>query len=71
MQTRFVYVEEDPGLDEMEVVFGRGGQMLKGVPNIAIEILTEGDHIFSWNYSRRQLFSIVEATIETIAGRKA
>jgi pimeloyl-ACP methyl ester carboxylesterase len=70
VQTRFVFVEEDPGLDEMEVVFGRGGQMLKGVPNIAIEILTEGDHIFSWNYSRRQLLSVVEATIETIAARK-
>ena len=63
-------VEEDPGLDEMEVVFGRGGQMLKGVPNVGIEILTEGDHIFSWDYSRRQLFSIVEATIDTLAARR-
>ncbi len=71
VQTRFVFVEEHPGLDEMEVVFGRGGQILKGVPNVAIEILTEGDHIFSWDYSRRQLFSVVEATIETIAPRKA
>jgi pimeloyl-ACP methyl ester carboxylesterase len=71
VETRFVFVEEDPGLDETEVVFGRGGQMLRDVPNIAIEILTEGDHIFSWNYSRRQLLSVVEATIETIVARQA
>jgi pimeloyl-ACP methyl ester carboxylesterase len=65
-QTRFVYVEEDPGLDEMEVVFGRGGNMLRTVPNISITILNEGDHIFSWNFSRQQLLSVVDETLSTM-----
>jgi hypothetical protein len=65
-QTRFVFVEEDPGLDEMEVVFGRGGHMLRQVPNVAMTILTEGDHIFSFDYSRRQLLSVVEETLTGI-----
>jgi pimeloyl-ACP methyl ester carboxylesterase len=68
-QTRFVFVEEDPGLDEMEVVFGRGGHMLRQVPNVAMTILTEGDHIFSFNHSRRQLLSVVEETLTAIAAR--
>ena len=29
-------------------------------------ILNEGDHIFSWNYSRRQLFSVVEESLLTM-----
>jgi alpha-beta hydrolase superfamily lysophospholipase len=68
-QTRFVFVEEDPGLDELEVVFGRGGQMLRDVPNLEITILNEGDHIFSWNYSRRQLLSVVEEALVAITGQ--
>jgi hypothetical protein len=71
VQTRLVFVEEDPGLDELEVVLGRGGQMLHQVPNVSIQILTEGDHTFSWSHSRRQLLSVVDATIETITANKA
>jgi hypothetical protein len=66
VKTCFVYVEEDPGLDELEVVFGRSGHVLCKVPNISMTILNEGDHIFSWNYSRRQLFSVVEESLLTM-----
>ena len=60
VKTAFVYVEEDPGLDEMEVIFGRGAPMLRAIPNVSIAIINEGDHIFSWDYHRRHLFSVVE-----------
>src|ERR1700761_5437529 len=50
VRTHFVFVEEDPGLDELEVVFGRGGHMLRQVPNVGMTILAEGDHTFSFNY---------------------
>jgi pimeloyl-ACP methyl ester carboxylesterase len=62
-KTCFVYVEEDPGLDELEVVFGRSGHILGKVPNISMVILNEGDHIFSWNHSRRQLYSVVQEAL--------
>jgi pimeloyl-ACP methyl ester carboxylesterase len=68
-QTRFIFVEEDPGLDELEVVFGRGGHLLRQVPNLKLTILNEGDHIFSWNYSRRQLLSAVEESLAAITGQ--
>jgi hypothetical protein len=60
VKTCFVYVDEDPGLDELEIAFGRDGGMLSAIPNISITILKEGDHIFSWNHSRRQLLTVVE-----------
>ena len=66
-KTCFVYVEEDPGVDELEVVFGRSGEMLSKVPNVSMQIMNEGDHLFSWNYSRQQLFSVVEKTLVTMA----
>jgi alpha-beta hydrolase superfamily lysophospholipase len=65
-KTSFVYVEEDPGLDELEVVFGHSGRILRKVPNISMAILNEGDHTFSWKYSRRQLLAAVEETLMTI-----
>jgi pimeloyl-ACP methyl ester carboxylesterase len=67
VKTCFVYVEEDPGVDELEVVFGRSGEMLSKVPNVSMEIMNDGDHLFSWNYSRQQLFSVVEKTLVTMA----
>ncbi len=60
VKTAFVYVEEDPGLDEIEVIFGRGAATLRAVSNVSITIINEGDHIFSWDYHRRHLFSQVE-----------
>jgi alpha-beta hydrolase superfamily lysophospholipase len=66
VKTCFVYVEEDPGLDELEVVFGRSGNILGKVPNVSMIILNEGDHVFSWNRSRRQLYSVVEETLVTM-----
>jgi hypothetical protein len=29
--------------------------------------MNDGDHLFSWNDSRRQLFSIVQETLVTMA----
>jgi pimeloyl-ACP methyl ester carboxylesterase len=66
VQTRFVFVEEDPGLDELQIVFGRGGDMLRSVPNLSITILDEGDHIFSWDCSRKHLMALVEQTLTTM-----
>jgi hypothetical protein len=66
-KTCFVYVEEDPGVDELEVVFGRSGEILSKVPNVSMQIMNEGDHLFSWSYSRQQLFSVVQKTLVTMA----
>jgi hypothetical protein len=41
--------------------------MLSKVPNVSMEIMNDGDHLFSWNYSRQQLFSVVEKTLVTMA----
>jgi pimeloyl-ACP methyl ester carboxylesterase len=72
VKTCFVYVEEDPGLDELEVMFGRSGERLCAVANISMTILKDGDHLFSWNRSRRQLFSLVEENlINMVAGSSA
>jgi pimeloyl-ACP methyl ester carboxylesterase len=65
--TRLIYVQEDPGLDELEIVFGRDGGLLATVPNVSIALLKEGDHIFSWEISRRQLFEVVEQELEQMA----
>jgi pimeloyl-ACP methyl ester carboxylesterase len=65
--TRLIYVEEDPGLDELEIVFGRQGGVLATVPHVSIALLKEGDHIFSWEFSRRQLFEVVERELEKMA----
>jgi pimeloyl-ACP methyl ester carboxylesterase len=65
-KTCFVYVEEDPGLDELEVVFGRSGHILCKVPNISMTILDQGDHTFSWKHSRRLLLKVVEETLMTM-----
>jgi pimeloyl-ACP methyl ester carboxylesterase len=66
-KTYFVYVEEDPGLDELEVVFGHSGHILCKVPNVSMVILDEGDHTFSWKYSRRQLLAVVEKSLMAMA----
>jgi pimeloyl-ACP methyl ester carboxylesterase len=63
VKTAFIYVEEDPGLDEMEVIFGRGAAMLRAVPNVSVQVTNESDHIFSRNIYRRHLFSLVERTL--------
>ena len=63
VKTCFIYAEEDPGLDELEVLFGRGGARLCAVPNITLKVLSEGDHTFSWHHTRQQLFAAVEHTL--------
>lgn len=60
VRTHFVYVEEDPGVDEMEMMFGRDGWMLAGIPNVSMTFLREGDHVFSSERARRRLFAEVE-----------
>jgi pimeloyl-ACP methyl ester carboxylesterase len=70
VRTWFVFVEEDPGLDELEVVFGRSGVSLCRVANISMEIVREGDHIFSWNHSRQQLLSVVEKALLTMTAEQ-
>ena len=66
VKTAFVYVEEDPGLDEMEVIFGRGAPTLRAMPDVTISIIKEGDHIFSWDYHRRHLFGVVEQILASM-----
>ena len=60
VRTHFVYVEEDPGLDEMEMMFGRDGRMLAEVPHISMTFEREGDHVFSSERARLRLFADVE-----------
>ena len=60
VRTHFVYVEEDPGLDEMEMMFGRDGRILAEVPHVSMTFEREGDHVFSSERARRRLFAEVE-----------
>jgi dienelactone hydrolase len=60
VRTRFLYVEKDPGLDELQAVFGHDGERLCTIPNVSMTIMHDGDHVFSWYSSRRQLLSLVE-----------
>src|SRR6516162_970914 len=56
VRTHFVYVEEDAGLDEMEMMFGRDGRMLAEVPHISMTFERDGDHVFSSERARLRLF---------------
>ena len=60
VRTHFVYVEEDPGLDELEMMFGRDGRILAEVPHVSMTFQREGDHVFSSERARRRLFAEVE-----------
>ncbi len=62
--TLFVYVESDPGLDELELTFGRGGGKLAVMPGVRFEIIEEGDHVFSLKSSRERLYPLIEAHLE-------
>jgi pimeloyl-ACP methyl ester carboxylesterase len=63
VRTHFIYVDEDPGMDELEPVFGRFGRRLAAVPGVSMTFLTEGNHVFSWAFSRRQLYAAVEQAL--------
>ena len=60
VRTHFVYVEEDPGLDEMEMMFGRDGRMLAEIPHVSMTFERDGDHVFSSERARLRLFADVE-----------
>ena len=60
VRTHFVYVEEDPGLDEMEMMFGRDGGMLAEIPHVSMTFERDGDHVFSSERARLRLFADVE-----------
>jgi pimeloyl-ACP methyl ester carboxylesterase len=57
----FIYVLEDPGLDEMEVHFGRQGRDLVGTPGVSIIFIDEGDHLFSIKSSRDHVLELMAA----------
>jgi pimeloyl-ACP methyl ester carboxylesterase len=60
-KSAFVYVLEDPGLDEMEVHFGRQGRDLAGAPGVSIIFIDQGDHLFSIKSSRDHLLELMAA----------
>jgi hypothetical protein len=61
VRSAFVYVLEDPGLDEMEVHFGRRGRDLADVPGVSIIFIDEGDHLFSIKSSRDHVLELMAA----------
>jgi alpha-beta hydrolase superfamily lysophospholipase len=63
VRSQFIYVDEDPGMDELEPVFGRNGRRLAQVPNVSMHFLTEGNHVFSWEFSRIKLYATVEQAL--------
>lgn len=60
-RSAFIYVLEDPGLDEMEVHFGRQGRDLADAPGVSIIFIDEGDHLFSIKSSRDHVLELMAA----------
>jgi pimeloyl-ACP methyl ester carboxylesterase len=60
-RSAFIYVREDPGFDEMEVNFGRGGRKLAAIPGVSIILIEDGDHVFSLKPSRDHLVELMAA----------
>ncbi len=69
VRSQFIYVDEDPGMDELEPVFGRNGRRLAQVPNLSMQFLTEGNHVFSWAFSRTKLYAAVEQALARMVRR--
>ena len=61
VRSAFIYVLEDPGLDEMEVHFGRQGRDLAGTPGVSTIFIDQGDHLFSIKSSRDHLLELMAA----------
>jgi pimeloyl-ACP methyl ester carboxylesterase len=69
VNSQFIYVDEDPGMDELEPVFGRNGRRLAQVPHLSMLFLTEGNHVFSWEFSRIKLYAVVERALTRMAAQ--
>jgi pimeloyl-ACP methyl ester carboxylesterase len=65
VNTSFVYVAADRGLDELELHFGRLGEALHTEPNVHFTIIEEGDHLFSMKRSRDRLIELMAAQFST------
>ncbi|HEY4163905.1 MAG TPA: alpha/beta fold hydrolase [Dongiaceae bacterium] len=59
VNTSFVYVAADRGLDELELHFGRLGEALHAEANVHFTIIEEGDHLFSMKRSRDRLIELM------------
>jgi hypothetical protein len=67
VNTSFVYVAADRGLDELELHFGHLGEALHAEANVHFTIIDEGDHLFSMKRSRDRLIELMAAQFS--AGR--
>jgi len=71
--TELIYVESNPGIDELELHFGHRGKMLASA-GIRLTFI-EGDHLFAYKNSRERLLELMASRFEpsgtALAGAEA
>lgn len=61
------YGANDPGLNDLNTVFGQGGWMLTRQPNVTLDLIPDADHTFTSEQSSHQVIESIVRFIESSA----
>ena len=62
----FLYGDHDPGLNDLNTVFGKDGRLLTRHPWIGLERVADTDHTFSSETAARQVIGQIVRFVEQL-----